>query len=193
MGVTYQTEFPDFPEADMPVMPEGFVDASWKNDACPNFESKPLGLRVWIDYVDVERREFTVDVPRFVLYRIDDGGAPLSDDPIAATDDWNEVLAVILGVAFTARCVEAFTADQMAEVKRRNVDHADDGACATHDFADANMIMLDAFFQTMGHEPGFLDGTDEKGIPSPETEADIALWNAAWEWAKKTTLTAKEA
>jgi hypothetical protein len=30
---TFQTEFPDFPVADMPTIPEGLEDTSWRNDA----------------------------------------------------------------------------------------------------------------------------------------------------------------
>jgi hypothetical protein len=33
----YQTEFPHFPAADMPAIPEGFADTSWHNIASPSF------------------------------------------------------------------------------------------------------------------------------------------------------------
>ena len=31
-------EFPDFPVADYPTLPEGFADSSWHNDACPSMK-----------------------------------------------------------------------------------------------------------------------------------------------------------
>lgn len=33
----YQVEFPDFPAADMPAVPEGWTDESWGNEGCPSF------------------------------------------------------------------------------------------------------------------------------------------------------------
>ncbi|RXG91626.1 hypothetical protein [Bradyrhizobium zhanjiangense] len=87
----YRTEFPDFPAADMPAIPEGFADASWRNDACPSFLSEALGMRIWIDYADPQQRDHS-DGCRFSL-------VPDSmDDDITdgiATDDWAAVLAAI--------------------------------------------------------------------------------------------------
>jgi len=185
--MTYRTEFPDFPEADMPAIPQGFEDRSWKNDACPYFVNPKLGLGLWIDYVDAETREFP-ELQRFSVYRVDADGAHKEPDPVVATDDWNAVLAVALGEAFVGQCVEAFTEQQLAAIRERNATY-DADTCATHDFADANMIMLLAFEEVFGREPAFLHGTDEKGNHSPEQEADIALWNAAWGHAKKAHLT----
>ena len=38
----WRIEFPDFPVEDMPTLPEGWVDASWHNDACPSFVNEKL-------------------------------------------------------------------------------------------------------------------------------------------------------
>lgn len=55
----------------------------------------------------------------------------------------------------------------------------DHGACATHDFCDANMLMLAAFTATFDREPWFLtDSEHPKGV------ADTRLWNDAWAVAK---------
>jgi hypothetical protein len=71
------------------------------------------------------------------------------------------------------------TAEEMEEVIEKNREHkanGDNGICATHDICDANMVMLDAFKSVTGREPSFL--TDS------ENEADMPLWNKAWELAK---------
>lgn len=41
MTTNFQTEFPDYPVADMPAMPThgDFIDTSWHNDACPRLAS----------------------------------------------------------------------------------------------------------------------------------------------------------
>ena len=56
---TFQTEFPDYPAADMPALPAlgNFVDTSWHNDICPSITSDELGLQIWIDYPDPAQRE----------------------------------------------------------------------------------------------------------------------------------------
>ena len=47
------------------------------------------------------------------------------------------------------------------------------GACASHDYCDANMAMMPAFKDVIGHDP---DG---------DSEADAAIWNEAWTLARK--------
>lgn len=200
--MTYRTEFPDFQEADMPAIPEGFTDRSWKNDASPHFEHDGLGLSLFLDYADGALSEFpelraSGDHKRFFLMQMDRGEAegewfmPADNDAatIAYTDDWNEILAAILGSAFAAECREQFAEEELADIRHRNATPEYADACATHDFADANMVMLEAFKATFGREPKFLEGTDAAGNHSPEGETDMALWNAAWDWAKRVHLT----
>lgn len=85
--MTFATEFPDFPAADMPALPASFVDCSWKNDTCPSIMSDDLGLLIFIDYADASLREFP-DSKRFIITNED--GACFLD-----TDDWAAVLAFI--------------------------------------------------------------------------------------------------
>lgn len=69
--------------------------------------------------------------------------------------------------------------DNMAEVVRRNATPAYANACASHDFCDPNMYMLDALKAIGIPAPvDCEDGTDEH-------EAACALWNEAWEVAKR--------
>jgi hypothetical protein len=75
--------------------------------------------------------------------------------------------------AFGAGIQAALTPAQFRELL--DLDADDSGICHSHDFCDANMVMLAAFTETMGHEPAFL--TEE------HAETDLNLWNDAWEIA----------
>jgi hypothetical protein len=72
---------------------------------------------------------------------------------------------------------------QWLEMQRRNVSNGF-LICASHDFCDANEAMAMAFLQTMGRD---ILPDDAKEM----AEADMALWNAAWDIAKRRYLTAK--
>jgi hypothetical protein len=86
-----------------------------------------------------------------------------------------------LARAFGAEVQGAFNPHEFREMCSRNKSsHADDGICATHDFCDANMLMLAAFKETFGREPAFLTADDT----SPGSRADTRLWNDAWAIAK---------
>lgn len=65
---TYATEFPDYPASDLPPIPEGFTDRSWRNEPCPCFIHEATGLVLWCDYADRDKREWG-DAPRFSLNR----------------------------------------------------------------------------------------------------------------------------
>lgn len=84
-----------------------------------------------------------------------------------------------------ARCCNLwFSPTELAEIRRRNATPDYAGAvCATHDFCDANMIMLEAFEAVVGR-PMHMDGGE-----SPEEQADHHLWNEAWAIAKTKYLT----
>lgn len=86
--MSYRTEFPDFPESDMPALPEGFSDTSWHNDACPSYESP--SFRIMIDYADPTQRALGTG-SRFIVMETDDE----SGNAVLETDDWSEVLETI--------------------------------------------------------------------------------------------------
>lgn len=69
------------------------------------------------------------------------------------------------------------TKEQMIEVVKRNRETDNEALCASHDFCDANMAMLEAFTAANGHEP------------SAESDEDTRLWNEAWEMAKAANFT----
>ena len=103
--MTWQTEFADFPAADMPAIPQGWIDSSWHNDTCPSFQflvgteadSNYQFARVWIAESDPELREY-LDCPRFTITF--EGNVFFA---AFATDDWQEVLAYAVPRAYLAK------------------------------------------------------------------------------------------
>lgn len=81
----WRTEFPDYPANEMPVIPTGFNDTSWKNDACPSFSNGKL--IIWVDYPNEADRE----VSGFGRYTVSGNG------PEFSTDSWGAVLKFIEG------------------------------------------------------------------------------------------------
>jgi hypothetical protein len=43
-------------DGELPTL-AGFVDDSWQNDVCPSLLNESRNLKLWVDYVDVDRRE----------------------------------------------------------------------------------------------------------------------------------------
>ena len=61
---------------------------------------------------------------------------------------------------------------KLSYVNANNATPAYRGACASHDYCDANICMLIAFIRVYG------------GYPKPDSEYDVKLMNAAWEIAR---------
>ena len=84
-----------------------------------------------------------------------------------------------------SKLADAFVADlkanvspaDFAEIRRRNATPEYARACASHDFVDANECMTAAFNIVIGRDA------------NPASDADTALWNAAWDLAKARSLT----
>lgn len=68
---------------------------------------------------------------------------------------------------------EWLSADELAEVNRRNAAESMIDVCHSHDFCDANVAMDEAFRAVVGRS---VDG---------DNEDDCRLWNEAWDIAKK--------
>ena len=43
-------------DGELPTL-DGFVDDSWQHDACPSMLNIERNLKLWVDYVDPDRRE----------------------------------------------------------------------------------------------------------------------------------------
>lgn len=68
--------------------------------------------------------------------------------------------------------------EAMKRVNETDPSYADGGACASQDYCDANMAMDAAFQKVLGREPNVVgEGAD--------VVADCAIWNEAWELARK--------
>lgn len=176
-------EFRNYPLRDLPEMPKGFEDASWHNDACPSIESRALGLRVWIDFPNPDDRELA-GMGRFTVQKIDADGESVDSPDLLNTDDWSAVLAQIIATAFAGVLKRWLSPEAWAEMREANVG-ADPMTCASHDYCDANVAMLEAFRAVMGRDH-VLDDAD------PRNDGDCDLWNIAWDIAKRLYLTASE-
>ena len=79
------------------VVPSGWVDVSWHNDACPSYVT-PLegeGLHIFIDHHDPKEREpRNESMPRFFISRIDDEGLGVG---VWTGDDWEKAKSVMKG------------------------------------------------------------------------------------------------
>lgn len=76
-----------------------------------------------------------------------------------------------LALKFSELLQEELTPEEFDEVNKRNATPEYSQCCASHDFRDANMIMLEAL-ESLG-------GTFD------ETMADPTVWNMAWDLAKR--------
>jgi hypothetical protein len=80
--------------------------------------------------------------------------------------------------------------ETMLKVIRENQDNVGtmyEDCCATGNYCDSNMAMLEAFEFVTGSPFRFLetlDGSDTQDALSANEE-DCELWNAAWDMAKK--------
>lgn len=78
-----------------------------------------------------------------------------------------------LAHAFSDVLKEWLSQDQLRTVIHLNTSGVySELVCASHDFCDANMAMLEAFIRVLGREPMIND------------DADLGLWNSAWAMAK---------
>lgn len=91
--MTFATEFPDYPAADLPPIPAHWVDSSWRNEQCPHWAIGD-SLLVFVDYPEAAEREFP-ESPRFTVHRLVNGMFPEGDSVVFSGDDWADVLAVV--------------------------------------------------------------------------------------------------
>lgn len=93
----------------------------------------------------------------------------------------DEQLAMALGQRFATKLREAIGAKNFRAMQKRNAKETSQGICHSHDFCDANMVMLEAM-QELRPDLAALDCN---------TEAFCAPFNAAWEWALRVHLGGK--
>lgn len=106
------------------------------------------------------------------MISLDLGGDEESDD-LSPLPDVNT-----LAKAFSDEMRAGITAEELAEVNKRNVAEGEGSLiCHSHDFCDANMVMYDAWAKVTGAEPPveFIVNDDRAQ----------AVWQDAWSIAKK--------
>jgi hypothetical protein len=104
--------------------------------------------------------------------------------PLSLATPPSRVHVAALAGAFTDVLQDWLSPPELEAMRVANRRFRGTSTCASHDYCDANMAMLDAFQSTFGAEPRIADQPD--GGQGP----DIALWNAAWSLASKVWLTA---
>ncbi len=79
----------------------------------------------------------------------------------------------LLATFFVGGLAEALTPEQFHEFCRKTREEFDDLICHSHDYCDANVVMMEAFELTVGRP---LD---------MESDDDMTLVNLAWSYAKR--------
>lgn len=190
----YRVAFPDFGDLDVDI-PNGFTDSSWHNDACPSWTNEALHLQLFVDFADLAKSEMCGIDPndpsygRFQINRLSaDNQVDEKLPSIGCFKSYDEALAVIIGEQFAHDLSEHISHRCWLEMQRRNREYANKGddSCASHEFCDPNMVM-----QCSMEDLGFNLSTDDwAGEETDESKRLVALWNAAWAYAKRTHFTA---
>lgn len=86
-----KSQFPTFDQSTLPaILPEGFIDSSYRNDLCPSIMDEARQLQVFIDFADPVDRELS-SIPRYTLVS-SEGGA---SKELCASEIWGDVLKAI--------------------------------------------------------------------------------------------------
>lgn len=96
----------------------------------------------------------------------------------------------ILAETFAAELLAYLGQERFDAMKAKNQTPAyiGTGACASHDFTDANFFMDAAFVKILGRG-AYLLGDSEQGIcTESEYVSDCHLWNEAWNYSRKVRL-----
>ncbi|MGU4699207.1 hypothetical protein K6L09_21290 [Burkholderia cepacia] len=80
------------------------------------------------------------------------------------------VSKLAMAQSFSKKLVEIHTPEQMVDIIISNRHEDNAGICHSHDYCDANMVMLEVF---------------EENNLNVEDEANHAIWNEVWDIAKK--------
>lgn len=185
---TWPSFFPDYAIDRMVPIPPEWSEMSWRHETAPSFGPcvGPMGeaAQIWIDYEQAAMREFP-ESARFTFSRRDAVG----ELTVAyAGDDYAEALRHIaietLACAFAHGLAEQLDPDEWRQMRLRNQTIAA-GVCASHDFLDANMVMLAAWQAT--RPPAIVGNGDADALGT-----DLAHVNAAWGVATRYYLTASD-
>jgi len=168
--------FTDYPIATMVPIPDSWTDESWQHETAPSFGPciGPMGelAQIWIDYEDPAYREIP-EAARFSFCRRNAIGELTS---VYAGDDYDEAVRHVtieqLACNFAHRLARVLDPSEWQDMRLRNRT-AGDQVCASHDFLDANMVMLDAWRTT--RDDAIVATGDASALAN-----DIGHVNAAW-------------
>lgn len=79
---------------------------------------------------------------------------------------------------------------QWSELRYTNA--IDQKHCASHNYCDANTVMMLAFEEVVGREPRMECDVLEGLATQEQSDADINLWNSSWNWALVNLMRASE-
>lgn len=174
--------YPGYSAETLALLPQHWQHMADEGAACPRFEIPMTPYEVMADYADEAQRE----VPgwqQYALIRADDRGS----ETLFSENDFGEILAAAIGNVFADLLMDRLGAEQFAEMQARN-DEEDGDSCASHDYCDANMVMSEAFVKVTGRECRLPCDVGPNGPTQAEVDADMALWNSAWDYAKANRL-----
>jgi len=184
----WSTMFIDYPVAEMMPIPAGWTEMSWRNETAPSFGPcvGPMGeaAQIWIDYEQPAKREIP-ESERFTFCRRD----AIGELTVVYTgDDYGEALRhvaiEVLACDFAHRLAQQLDPSDWREMRIRNR-NVEAGVCASHDFLDANMVMLAAWQAT--RDPAIVGNGDATALG-----CDLDHVNAAWTIATRDYLTASD-
>lgn len=185
---TWPTMFADYPRGTMMPIPAGWTEMSWRNETAPSFGPcvGPMGeaAQIWIDYEQPAKREIP-ESERFTFCRRD----AIGELTVVYTgDDYGEALRHIaievLACDFAHRLAQQLDPAEWREMRIRNRS-VEAGVCASHDFLDANMVMLAAWQAT--RDPAVVGNGDATALG-----CDLDHVDAAWTIATRDYLTASD-
>jgi len=183
---TWPTMFADYPRGTMMPIPAGWTEMSWRNETAPSFGPcvGPMGeaAQIWIDYEQPAKREIP-ESERFTFCRRD----AIGELTVVYTgNDYGEVLRhvaiEVLACDFAHWLAQQLEPAEWREMRIRNR-NVEAGVCASHDFLDANMVMLAAWQAT--RDPAIVGNGDATALGH-----DLDHVNAAWAIATRDYLTA---
>lgn len=77
------------------------------------------------------------------------------------------------------------TAEEMRKVIADNEASKDPATCASHDYIDANIVMAEAFKKVVGRKVTMPSDVEKNTKLGDREDEDLALWESAWDMAKK--------
>lgn len=167
------------------------VDQTWANDTCPCIFVSRHNMEVVI-YIPWDRNganfDPDYDLSNFMILLPTDeyqGKLQANADNYAEFETAQEVADALqklfapeyaLAVHFISEMRNSLNLEELREVVEKNRGRIYYGCCASHEYLDANEVMMAAFMRAFSREPLMDDG--------PNDPIDLQTINRAWELAK---------